>query len=191
MSFEGKYIFIVFAIYVQCKYHLLFLWKHIISRYTPLLVWGLSVVFPLVLKASLNRHRQPAQAFAGRLLVLARADGGGIERRHGEPREEETEPFVWPQRPAQLPGQRQVRSPLRDSAVVSWAGSRGVCASEAQQRGSAEPRLRTPPPRRCRDGSRSALRNEACCRAACWTFGRVWSRRTDRSSDTNIFNDVV
>lgn len=83
------------------------------------------------MKASLYQRRLAAQVFTGRLLVLvlvlAGADGGGIARRHGGQREEESEPPVWPQRPAQLPGQLQVRALLRESVVVGSVGP-GGCA---------------------------------------------------------------
>lgn len=69
------------------KCFMLFLWKYNVG--IPLFHSGDRVLFfRQSLKAS--PYRRPAQVFAGRLLVLAGADGGEIARRHGGQREEET-----------------------------------------------------------------------------------------------------
>lgn len=93
------------------------------------------VFFRQSLKASPSRR--PAQVFAGRLLVLAGADGGEIVRRHDGQREEETQPSVRPHRPRKLPGQLQVRALRRVLVAVSRTGLPRACVGEAQQRGSA------------------------------------------------------
>lgn len=124
--------------YVRKVFCVIFLWKY--NGGIPLFhSRGGSVLFVRQsLKAS--PYRRPAQVFAGQLLVLAGADGGEIKRRHGGQREEETQPSVRPQRQGELPGQLQVRAPLRLLVAGRWTGPRRVCVSKAQQRGSAQPR---------------------------------------------------